>query len=265
MGLFNRNFDRPGPGVSKDAPRKKGAARFFELLGRDFGSFFKANFLCVAGFVPWALLTGIGVVGQSMPFTLVGGLLGGVIAAPALAGMQDTVLRALRDEPGYWWHVYKKAFRNNWRASLVPGAIMGLLTAMQLFMVWAVFVGGVTLDLVSSVLMCLNVLLTGMCLPFVFGQLVLMDLPLAQLLKNSLFLALANVLWAVALALVQLVYWLAMLFLFPLSLPWVLLVGFIPVTMICQMVVFRILDKAFDLEAQFVRRREEQLQSETDQ
>ena len=33
MGLFMRNFDKPGPGVSPDAPRKKGAARFFEILG----------------------------------------------------------------------------------------------------------------------------------------------------------------------------------------------------------------------------------------
>ena len=43
MGFFNRNFDRPGPGVAKDAPRKKGAARWFEILGRDLGSFFKAR------------------------------------------------------------------------------------------------------------------------------------------------------------------------------------------------------------------------------
>ena len=38
MGLFTRNFDKPGPGVSPDAPRKKGAARFFEILGRDFST-----------------------------------------------------------------------------------------------------------------------------------------------------------------------------------------------------------------------------------
>ena len=35
MGLFHSNFDRPGPGVAPDAPRKKGAARFFEILGRE--------------------------------------------------------------------------------------------------------------------------------------------------------------------------------------------------------------------------------------
>ena len=32
---------------------------------------------------------------------------GGLLAGPALAGMYDTVLRALRDEAGYWWVTYR--------------------------------------------------------------------------------------------------------------------------------------------------------------
>ena len=48
MGIFNRDFNKPGPGVNKDEPRKKGAARFFELLTRDFGDLIKLNLLfCV--------------------------------------------------------------------------------------------------------------------------------------------------------------------------------------------------------------------------
>lgn len=185
MGFFNRNFDRPGPGVAKDAPRKTGAARFFEVLGRDYGSFFKASLLCILGYLPWTLLVGIGVLGQNMIFTLVGGLVGGVIAGPALAGMHDTVLRSLRDEPGYWWHVYKRAFKNNWRASMAPGALLGVLTAGQLFMFWCLTIGIVSLDLVSAALLALNLLITGMCLPFVFGQLVLMDMNFFTLLKTA--------------------------------------------------------------------------------
>ncbi len=47
MGLFNFHFDRPGPGVSPDAPRKKGPARFFEILGRDLMSFYLAGLLAL--------------------------------------------------------------------------------------------------------------------------------------------------------------------------------------------------------------------------
>ena len=45
MGLFHQNFDKPGPGVSPNAPRKKGAARYFEVLARDFST---------GGFLPGA-------------------------------------------------------------------------------------------------------------------------------------------------------------------------------------------------------------------
>ena len=43
MGLFNMHYDRPGPGVNPDTPRKKGAARFAEVLGRDMLSFWCAG------------------------------------------------------------------------------------------------------------------------------------------------------------------------------------------------------------------------------
>ena len=76
MGLFNQHFDRPGPGVAKDAPRKKGPARYFEVLFRDFGSFFSANLLCAAGFAPFLLLAGAGLLTVSLPLTILGGVLG---------------------------------------------------------------------------------------------------------------------------------------------------------------------------------------------
>ncbi|MBR5809465.1 MAG: DUF624 domain-containing protein [Clostridia bacterium] len=44
MGLFF-NYDKPGPGVDKNAPKKKGAALFFELSGRYFGKLLLANIL----------------------------------------------------------------------------------------------------------------------------------------------------------------------------------------------------------------------------
>lgn len=44
MGLFF-NYDRPGPGVDKNAPKKKGVALFFELLGRNIGKLVLANIL----------------------------------------------------------------------------------------------------------------------------------------------------------------------------------------------------------------------------
>ena len=44
MGLFF-NFDKPGPGVDKDAPKKKGIFLYFELFFRKFWLLLKANML----------------------------------------------------------------------------------------------------------------------------------------------------------------------------------------------------------------------------
>ena len=104
MSLFpSANDFKAGPGVEKDAPRKTGVGRFFELVGRDMSSMFLANLLTCLGFLPVICLVYIGFLMNSLPVMLVSAAVGGILAGPALAGMYDTVLRALRDEAGYWW------------------------------------------------------------------------------------------------------------------------------------------------------------------
>ena len=44
MSLFpSANDFKSGPGVEKDAPRKTGVGRFFELVGRDMSGMFLAK------------------------------------------------------------------------------------------------------------------------------------------------------------------------------------------------------------------------------
>lgn len=64
-------------------------------------------------------------------------MVGGLVGGPFLSGMIDTVLRALRDEPGYWWNTYKRAWKQNWRQSLVPGALLGLFVGSWAWMLRA--------------------------------------------------------------------------------------------------------------------------------
>ena len=52
MGLFpSANDFKAGKGVEKDAPRKTGIGRFFELVGRDMNGMFLANLLACIGFL----------------------------------------------------------------------------------------------------------------------------------------------------------------------------------------------------------------------
>ncbi len=55
MGLFF-NYDKPGKGVDKDAPKKKGIFLYFELLWRKLGKLFQANMLYFLVSLPVILL-----------------------------------------------------------------------------------------------------------------------------------------------------------------------------------------------------------------
>ena len=93
-------ISKAGKGVEKDAPRKTGIGRFFELVGRDMNGMFLANLLTCIGFAPVICLVYIGFLQNSLPVMLGSAAVGGLLAGPALAGMYDTVLRALRGDGG---------------------------------------------------------------------------------------------------------------------------------------------------------------------
>ena len=136
MGLFpSANDFKAGKGVEKDAPRKTGVRRFFELVGRDMNSMFLANLLTCLGFVPVISLVYIGFLMNNLPVMLISAAVGGILAGPVLAGMYDTVLRALRDEAGYWWVTYRKAFKRNFKASILPGVLYCVVVTLQIFLV----------------------------------------------------------------------------------------------------------------------------------
>ena len=54
MGLFN--YSKPGPGVSKDAPKKKGIFLYLEILKRKFTKLFSVNLLYFICSLPMTIL-----------------------------------------------------------------------------------------------------------------------------------------------------------------------------------------------------------------
>ena len=88
--LFQFNFDKPGPGVNPDEPRKTGYRRFEELLINNGGSFFKAGFLSFLTFLPFYAGLVVSVLAHQFPLMILAGLLGGMIAGPQITGLADT-------------------------------------------------------------------------------------------------------------------------------------------------------------------------------
>lgn len=53
MGIFGFNYSKPGPGISKDAPDKKGIFRYFEMFFRKFWKLLQVNMLSFVTSLPF--------------------------------------------------------------------------------------------------------------------------------------------------------------------------------------------------------------------
>lgn len=257
MGLFHQNFDKPGPGISPNAPRKKGAARYFEVLTRDFSTFWMAGLLAMISSLPFALGLWFAVTTHSLIPMLLAGILGGMLAAPQIVGLNDTVLRALRDEPGYWWVTYRRAWKRNAKASLLPGAICGLLLAMEIFTAFHTETGSVAVMVAIFVAL---ILLAGIA-QYLYAQVALVDLPFSSLLKNSLMLFLGYLPRSALGILWQGLYWAAIALFWPLSGAVLILTSLWLPCSLSLLAIYPALNKSFDLEAKIKAMRDAQLDS----
>ena len=257
MGLFHQNFDKPGPGVSPNAPRKKGAARYFEVLTRDFSTFWMAGLLAMISSLPFALGLWFAVTTHSLIPMLLAGILGGMLAAPQIVGLNDTVLRALRDEPGYWWVTYRRAWKRNAKAALLPGAICGLLLATEIFTAFHTETGSVAVMVAIFVAL---ILLAGIA-QYLYAQVALVDLPFSSLLKNSLMLFLGYLPRSALGILWQGLYWAAIALFWPLSGAVLILTSLWLPCSLSLLAIYPALNKSFDLEAKIKAMRDAQLDS----
>lgn len=235
--------------------RKVGLPRFFEVLGRDLWSFYKASLLCVIAFLPGTVLVGFALMAQAPLLCLAGGLLAGGLGAPPLCGMIDTVLRSLRDEPGYWWHIYRRAWLQNWRASILPGLAFGLFVSGWSYMVHAQAMAGST-ETAIWVITIVAVFLAVGFFSWLFSQIPLVDLPLPALLKNTALMFFGFFPRTLAASLVLCVYWIATLLYMPYTLFVILAFGFWLPTLVALMMLYPGLDKSFKLEETLRARRE---------
>ena len=237
-----------------EVPRKVGLPRFFELLGRDLWSFFRASFLCGLGWLPGFALLAFGLMIKNLLFCLVGGALAGLVGAPFLCGLLDTILRALRDEPGYWWHTYKMAWKQNWKQSLVPGLVFGVF-----FGLWAgmLFTAAEMDGVPTSVWICLIVgLFLGLgFFGYSFLQIPLVDLPLGQRVKNAALMFLGFFPRTLAATVVTGAYWAVMLLYLPYTLLVLLALGWWLPCLVSSMILYPGLDRVFGLERTLRERR----------
>ena len=265
MGLFPSSKDfKDGPGVEKDTPRKTGVGRFFELVGRDMSSMFLANLLTCIGFLPVICLVYIGFLMNNLTVMIVSAIAGGILAGPALAGMYDTVLRALRDEAGYWWTTYRRAFRQNFKASILPGVLYCVVVTLQIFLVYFCFnmlYHGTNVGVPLWVATVLNLLIFQMLFAYMWPQVVLLDQPFSLTVKNSINCMIAFLPHALAAAIVQILFWGVVILCMPLGLLLMLIFGFWFVTEVSCQIIYGDIEKVFHIEESIRKMKDAELEA----
>ncbi len=212
---FLPNYDREGPGVPPDTPRKTGFPRFWEMLTRDFWDVFRAGFLALVGCVPFLAGTAFSLYSHVLIFAPVFGFIGGALAGPELCGLADTILRGLRDEPGFWWHIYRRAWKRSAKAALLPGAVGGSLLAVQVFLLF--HAGALQLSTAMGAGLVAGALVVLALSLYLWPQLALMELSFGQMLKNGVLLCIGQLPRTLSALAIMGGYWGLVLRFFPLA------------------------------------------------
>lgn len=192
MGLFSGNYDRPGPGIRKDAPPQKAIPRFFSIFQRKFFDLCKLNLLfCIPVLAVGALCFGLNAL---FPYTIVD-VLPAIVLYPFLAGLTFVTRNYAREEHAFIFSDFKDAVKNNWAAFLIDGILCyAVFAVMSISIPFYWNAGGKNMLYAVGAGLCVM-----MTLLFVFSQfyvpvmLVTFDLKFSQVLKNSFIFAVLGV------------------------------------------------------------------------
>ena len=246
MGLFfpeDPHFD--------ENQRQTGFYRYRQLLSVRFGRWWKTNLLTLAGFAPLAAGIFYAVASGSLLVLLPCSILGGMIAGPFLAGMYDAILRGLRDDPLPWWDGCRRAWKQNWKSSLIPGALLGLALGVYAFMAM-LFWWAERAPSPGTVALYLSALLAVLIINTLYWpQLVLFRQKASVRLRNCLLFCMKYFWRILGVGLLQLGYWIV----FVLFAPWTLLLlpilGIWYILFLTQFLIYNQMDEALRIEENF--------------
>ena len=202
-----------------------------------------------------AILAGVALWLGSLPLCLLAAAAAGWLVGPALTCLYDTILRALRDEPGFWWHTYKRVWKQSFKSSLVPGAVFTLLWAL---VAYAAFVlpQMTTVSAGFALVLVLDMVLLLTLGSYYWMQNALFDAPVSKKLSNCVRMFLGFLPRTALSAVFQLGYWLLMAAVIPRCAFIFLLTGLWVPNLLAMLAVYAPIEKSLHLEEQIQAKRE---------
>ncbi len=240
MGLFGGlfNYAKEGPGVSKDAPKKKRFFLFFELYFRKFWKLCLLNIIYVLFCIPMAaavfalyLIVSRSTDFTTQPWFMPAAVLSFVLAAitfgPATAGATYVLRNFAREEHAYIWYHFWKAFKTNFRQAWVMGVIDIVVSCLAAWVIWfyAMSLGQNSYFIVLLVLSVIFLIVFITMNYYVYLVMVTVELPFRHLIKNSFILSVLGVKYNVVVFIFTLIIGGLQVLFFPITLPVVLVIG----------------------------------------
>lgn len=247
------SFSKTGTGR-----RLTGLPRLTELLDRDFKRFFLANLLTLAGFIPFGAGVIFSLLSSSILVLIPSCLIGGALAGPVLSCHYDVIYRSLRDAPGRFWTNYKRAWKQNARASILPGMLFCLFIGFYLFTLMLFWWSSSSPSLGTLAVFFSSLLLFTMFFSSYWPQLILFEQTTSRRISNCILFVLRFFWKSLGCAILQIVYWIALLLLLPWSAILLLLTGFWLILFLSNFLMYRSIDEAFHLEEEIAKQFPEQ-------
>ena len=248
MDLFGFNRFHRAP--REDAPPKTGAARWLQAFWDNLGALLGPNVLCFAGFLPLALGVSLGVVYGNLWLALLAGALGGAIAGPFWTAMLSVALQSLRGGTLGWLGRWRQAFLRSLAPAAGQGAFFGLLTSGLLLAgsFFGQLTGGADRPALALwAVLAADLFLLALAAAALFPGLCAQRQGLLRRLRGALAVlarAPGRTLWAAA----ALLAWCALgAALFPVSVPFALVLGFWPIALLEAQLLLPPLAAVYDL------------------
>lgn len=191
-------YEKTGVGIPKNAPKKKGILRFFELFFRKFWKLIEVNLLYSVFFIPLVLALYAILKVSSVTITTFMAVICIIVfvltIGPATAGMIKILRNYTIEKHAFILTDFKKAFTENYKRSMAMGLINILFFAV---ISTAIYVyPKLAKEYENNLLLILFVICVSMALVavmmnfYTFLMIVATDVSFKNVLKNSLVLSL---------------------------------------------------------------------------
>ncbi|MCD7955464.1 MAG: hypothetical protein LUG93_06870 [Lachnospiraceae bacterium] len=131
MNLFGNSFFNSAP--EHDRPPKTGAALYFQVLWDHLGKNLLMNVVCFAAFLPMMLGVSLGLIYENFWLSILFGLTGGAIAAPVWCAFLRQSFHYFSPTHNAWFWEWRQTLAAIWKRAAIQGSLWGLLLSVLLF------------------------------------------------------------------------------------------------------------------------------------